>query len=76
MSAKEEEIQLYISEAHQMLKVAEDILDLGHLSTSVNRSYYAVFYAANALLQAIDETKVRHHAVFSAFGQHFVKNGL
>lgn len=36
----------------------------------------AVFYAANALLQAIGETRVKHHAVFSAFGQHFIKNDL
>lgn len=76
MTAKEEEMQLYMAEAHHMLQVAADTLDLGHLSTSVNRSYYAVFYAANALLQAIDETRVKHHGVFSAFGQNFVKTGL
>ncbi|MCB9004786.1 MAG: HEPN domain-containing protein [Ardenticatenaceae bacterium] len=76
MVAKREEIRLYMAEAQQMLQVATDTLALGHLSTAVNRSYYAVFYAASALLQSIDEVRVKHHGVFSAFGQYFIKSGL
>ena len=76
MMANREEVRLYLAEAHQMLQAAADTLALGHLSTSVNRSYYAVFYAASALLQSVDQTRAKHHGVFSAFGQHFVKSGL
>ncbi len=76
MTAKKEEIRLFMAEAQQMLQVAADTLALGHLSTTVNRSYYAVFYAASALLQSIDETRAKHHGVFSAFGQYFIKSGL
>lgn len=76
MTANREEIGLYLAEAHQMLQAAADTLALGHLSTSVNRSYYAVFYAASALLQSVDQTRAKHYGVFSAFGQYFVKSGL
>lgn len=76
MSAKRDEIRLYITEAKYMLQVAADTLDMGHLGTSVNRSYYAVFYSANALLHSIDETRSKHHGVFSAFGQYFIHSGL
>ncbi len=42
----------------------------------VNRAYYAMFYAANALLATQGLTRSKHTAVHAAFGQHFVKTGL
>ena len=56
-----------------MLTVANDLLLANHFSSSVNRSYYAVFYAATALLLSIGETRSSHHGVLSAFRQHFIK---
>lgn len=62
--------------ARQMLEVAARNLDDGFYSSSVNRSYYAVFYAANALLITKGLAMKRHSGVISAFRQHFVKSGL
>lgn len=44
------EVQLYLNEARGMLVVAKANLEQGFYSSAVNRTYYAVFYAANALL--------------------------
>lgn len=73
---KRREIEAYMQQAQYMLTVSRDNLQNGHYGTSVNRSYYALFYAASALLIAINEPRVKHYGVISAFRQHFVKTGL
>jgi len=47
----------------------------GH-ATAVNRAYYAIFYAANALLATKGLERSKHSGVIAAFRQHFVKTGL
>jgi len=42
----------------------------------VNRAYYAIFYAANALLATKGLERSKHSGVIAAFRQHFVKTGL
>jgi len=42
----------------------------------LNRAYYAVFYAASAVLQSKGIQRAKHSGVQSAFGQFFVKTGL
>ena len=44
------EVNLYIEHAREMLDVAAHNLDSDFYSSAVNRAYYAIFYAANALL--------------------------
>jgi uncharacterized protein (UPF0332 family) len=44
------EVALFVDHAHQMLLVAARNLDDGFYASAVNRAYYAIFYAANALL--------------------------
>jgi uncharacterized protein (UPF0332 family) len=73
MVTQAEEIQQYMKQAEYMLTVAEDLLTSLHFGSSVNRSYYAVFYAATALLLAVGEPRSSHHGVLSAFRQHFIK---
>jgi uncharacterized protein (UPF0332 family) len=73
---KEAEIRQFMIRAQEMLAASEDTLRLGHYSTAVNRSYYAIFYAASALLRAVDEKRSKHHGVLSAFRQYFIKPGL
>jgi uncharacterized protein (UPF0332 family) len=75
-SAQHEEIQQYMTQAQYMLSVAQDNLEADHFGSSINRSYYAVFYAASALLSAIGEARAKHQGVLGAFRQHFIKNGL
>jgi len=40
--------------------------------TAVNRAYYAIFYAANALLCSRRLERSKHSGVLAAFRQHFV----
>jgi uncharacterized protein (UPF0332 family) len=45
-------------------------------SAAVNRAYYAMFYAANALLVTRGLERSKHSGVIAAFRQQFVKPGL
>jgi len=42
----------------------------------INRSYYAMFYAAIALLQKIGKIPSKHAGVISLFDAEFVKQGI
>ena len=70
------EIALHIENAREMLKVAQLLLDNDFYTSAVNRAYYAVFYAANALLITKKLSSSKHSGVISLFRQHFVKTGL
>lgn len=74
--APRKEVALYIQHARQMLEVAARNLADGFSASSVNRAYYAVFYAANALAATEGLSRSRHSGVIAAFRQHFVKPGL
>ncbi len=69
------EIQAYMKRAYEMLEVAKYNLDEGYNYTAVNRAYYAVFNAANALLSTKGLTRSKHSGVIAAFRQHFIKTG-
>ncbi len=70
------EIALHIENAREMLKVAQLLLDNDFYTSAVNRAYYAVFYAANALLITKKLSSSKHSGVISLFRQYFVKTGL
>ena len=67
---------LYIARAHQMLAVAARNLDDGFYASAVNRAYYAIFYAANAMLSTQGLPRSKHSRVIRAFRECFVKPGL
>ncbi|HLF91763.1 MAG TPA: HEPN domain-containing protein [Anaerolineales bacterium] len=71
-----QEIGTYLNRAHKMLQVAKFNLDEGFRTTAVNRAYYAIFYAANALLSTKGIARSKHSAVIASFRQEFVKTGL
>ena len=58
-----------------MLAVANENLASSHYSSACNRAYYAIFYAASALLFTKGFSYSKHSAVISAFRQHFIKTG-
>ena len=70
------ESELYIQRARQALNTAQNNLQEGDYAASVNRSYYAMFYAANALLATKGVSRSKHSGVISAFREEFVKPGL
>jgi uncharacterized protein (UPF0332 family) len=70
------EIQLYLDRAHQDLLATQSILDQGFYGVAVSRAYYAMFYAATALLVSKGISRSTHSGVISAFGEYYVKARL
>ncbi|MFZ5911871.1 MAG: HEPN domain-containing protein [Chloroflexota bacterium] len=75
MDDYQDNYQLYLENAHEMLDVASLNLDNDFYGSVCNRAYYAIFYAASALLYAKGMSFGKHSAVLSAFRQQFIKNG-
>jgi uncharacterized protein (UPF0332 family) len=70
------EIEEYLALAREDLAAARDNLQFGHLRAAVSRAYYAMFYAATALLGSQGLWRSKHQGLIAAFGEHFVKPGL
>lgn len=65
-----------VLKADRSLAAAEHLCANGFPDFAVSRAYYAMFYAAEALLLDQDLSFSKHSAVISAFGQRFVKTGI
>lgn len=79
MSDKEELRKLIIywmGKSQESLDAATDELKARRLSFSVNRIYYACFYAISAVFLQEKLQFKRHSGVRTAFHQHLVKSGL
>ncbi|MCX5809558.1 MAG: HEPN domain-containing protein [Proteobacteria bacterium] len=70
-----EEISKYLEKADHALKVAEKLIEDGFAPDAASKIYYAMFYAAQALLKCEGIDVVKHSAVESAFGYYFAKPG-
>lgn len=66
----------YLKRAHRALRTGHLALSDQDYVGAVNRAYYAIFYAANALLTTKGLERSKHSGVIAAFRQHFVKTGL
>jgi len=64
-----------LEKADRSLAAGERLLADGFPDFAVGRAYYAMFYAAEALLLSRNLSFSKHSAVIAAFGQHFVKTG-
>ena len=71
-----EEVALYIEHAEQALCVAQLNLDNDFYGAAINRAYYAIFYAANAVLATRQLARSKHSGVLAAFRQYFIKTAL
>jgi uncharacterized protein (UPF0332 family) len=60
--------------ARQELAAAELLAGSGFRAQAVSRAYYASFYAAEAVLVDLGETRARHSGVVAAFGQLVVRD--
>lgn len=76
MAKRSKIVQWYMQKAYQTLAAADHNYNEGFYETAVNRAYYAAFYAATALLEAVGETRSKHSGVLAAFAQHFIKTGI
>lgn len=68
-------IHYWFEKSQESLDAARDELKAGRLSFSVNRIYYACFYAVNAILLQEKLRFKKHSGVRTAFHQHLVKSG-
>lgn len=75
-SNKQQLVSFRLQQARETLRDAHLLLDQGGSPVSIiNRSYYAMFYAALALMTDLDKGSSKHSGVISLFDQHFVKTG-
>jgi len=70
------QVNEYLKRAHRAIKTGHLALDDDDYISAVNRAYYAIFYAANALLTTKGLERSKHSGVIAAFREHFVKTGL
>ena len=72
---REEYVNYRIESAHKTFNAAKILAENGFWNSAVNRLYYSIFYAVNALLVANEIITKSHSATKSQFSLHFVKTG-
>src|SRR5713226_1653816 len=65
-----------LAKAARALRVAERLKGDEDAEFAVGRAYYAMFYAAEALLNEKGLRFRKHGGVHGAFAEHFIKTGL
>jgi len=65
-----------IEKSQENLQESEDALKQDHFGMSVNRSYYAMFTSARAILALKELDSSKHSGVIALFSQHIIKPGL
>ena len=70
-----EHVEAHFRNAHERLKDAEGMFSLGRYAGTVNRTYYAMFEAASAMLASLDREFQSHQGAISKFGELLVKGG-
>jgi uncharacterized protein len=69
-------IRQYMARSRQAVKTGKLVLAHEDYIAAANRAYYAIFYAANAMLATKELERSKHSGVIAAFRQHFVKTGF
>ncbi len=75
---KPEEVELIkykLARAQETLDEARLLLDAGHNIATVNRLYYACFYATLALLLTDGLSSSKHAGIRSLFNRYWIKTG-
>lgn len=68
-------IQNRIETAYKTLDAAKVLAENGFWNSAVNRLYYSLFYAVNAILVKHEIITQSHSGVKSQFSLHFIKTG-
>ncbi|MBN2746951.1 MAG: HEPN domain-containing protein [Bacteroidales bacterium] len=72
---KTEYVNYRIETAYQTFEAAKVLSDNGFWNSAVNRLYYSLFYAVNALLVFNEIQPKSHSSTKSQFSLHFIKTG-
>lgn len=65
----------WIEKSKENIAAAELLSSEGFYAIANTRAYYAMFYAAQALLETVNLSFSKHSAVIAAFGKEFIKTG-
>lgn len=66
----------FIEKARRSIAAARRLLADGDFDFAASRAYYAMFYAAEALLLSAGKTLSKHSAVIGTFGKDFAHAGV
>ena len=69
-------INYRISRAFETIKEAESMIENEFWNASINRTYYACYYAVSGLLLKNEVDTSTHKGIRQMFGMHYVKTGL
>ncbi len=73
MQDKNKDLSQYrLRNAQETLEVANDCFANGHYRDAINRSYYAAFYAAKAVLALCEIDFKRHKDVIAYFNKEYI----
>ena len=76
MADKRDEGKYWLARANNALSASEALGSQELFDDAISRAYYAMFYAAKALLTRDGITAgSKHSAVVAAFGREYAKNG-
>lgn len=70
------EVESLVKRAKRYIKSAQLLLKEGDYESSVSRTYYAMFFSAQAILLTRNLSFSSHKGVISAFGGHFIKTDI
>ena len=70
-----DEIAANLERAEKSIQAAQQLVSGGYYDFAASRAYYAVFYAATALLLKEGLELSKHSAVIASIHQRFVKTG-
>ena len=65
-----------LEQADESLEAARTLLKKGLISPTINRAYYAMFYAVLALLVLEKKETSKHGGAIALFDRDFVKKGI
>ncbi|WP_319578336.1 HEPN domain-containing protein [uncultured Methanospirillum sp.] len=68
--------RILFQKAYERLSVAEELHQNGHYEDAVSRSYYAMYYAAKALLSTKGMVTKTHRGLIAQISDQYVKSGL
>lgn len=75
MDNRKQDLSNYrLSQAEDSIKVAQMSFDNGLYKDSINRSYYAAFYAVKAVL-ALEEVDFKRHKAYNLFKNVYMEKG-
>ncbi len=74
--ARAELAKYRLEKANSCLEVAKLNMDNGYYADSANRSYYAIFHAARAVMALDAEDRRKHSGVMAYFREHYIKTNI